>query len=66
MEDIVTDLALTPQEQKIVDYHRNTIKGGGVGEDQSGRPVTVYTTTIPPGRGDDLAKPVDGECRHPL
>lgn len=48
-------LKLTPQEQKIVDYHRNTIKGGGVGEDQSGRPVTVYTTTIPTGKGDEHA-----------
>jgi len=51
----VTDLVLTPQEQKIVDYHRNTIKGGGVGEDQRGRPVTVYTTTVPTGRGDEHA-----------
>jgi len=40
-------LKLTPQEQKIVDYHRNTIEGKAVGMDQSGRPVTVYTTTIP-------------------
>ena len=51
----MTDLVLTPQEQKIVDYHRNTIKGGSVGEDQRGRPVTVYTTTIPTGRGDEHA-----------
>jgi hypothetical protein len=51
----VTDLVLTSQEQKIVDYHRNTIKGGGIGEDQRGRPVTVYTTTIPTGRGDEHA-----------
>lgn len=51
----MTDLVLTSQEQKIVDYHRNTIKGGGVGEDQRGRPVTVYTTTIPTGRGDEHA-----------
>ena len=51
----MTDLVLTPQEQKIVDYHRNTIKGGGVGEDQSGRPVTVYTTTIPTGKGEEHA-----------
>ena len=51
----MTDLVLTSQEQKIVDYHRNTIKGGGIGEDQRGRPVTVYTTTIPTGRGDEHA-----------
>ena len=51
----MADLKLTPQEQKIVDYHRNTIKGGGVGEDQSGRPVTVYTTTIPTGKGEEHA-----------
>ena len=55
MEATVTDLVLTSQEQKIVDYHRNTIKGGGVGEDQRGRPVTVYTTTVPTGRGDEHA-----------
>jgi hypothetical protein len=55
VEATVTDLVLTSQEQKIVDYHRNTIKGGGVGEDQRGRPVTVYTTTIPTGRGDEHA-----------
>ncbi len=40
-------LTLTPQEQKMVDYHRNTIRGGGVGMDQEGRPVTIYTNTIP-------------------
>jgi hypothetical protein len=40
-------LSLTEQEQKIVDYHRNTIAGKAVGMDQRGRPVTVYTTTIP-------------------
>ena len=51
----MADLKLTPEEQKIVDYHRNTIKGGGVGEDQSGRPVTVYTTTIPTGKGEEHA-----------
>ena len=49
------DLKLTPQEQKIVDYHRNTIKGGGVGEDQHGNPVTVYTNTIPTGKGKEHA-----------
>ena len=51
----MADLVLTPQEQKIVDYHRNAIKSGGVGEDQRGRPVTVYTTTVPTGRGDEHA-----------
>ena len=48
-------MKVTPQEQKIVDYHRNTIKGSAVGMDQEGRPVTVYTTTIPTGRGDEHA-----------
>lgn len=51
----MVDLNLTPQEQKIVDYHRNTIKGGGVGEDQHGKPVTVYSTTIPTGKGKEHA-----------
>ena len=51
----MADLKLTPQEQKIVDYHRNTIKGGGVGEDQHGNPVTVYTNTIPTGKGKEHA-----------
>lgn len=48
-------MKLSPQEQKIVDYHRNTIKGNAVGMDERGRPVTVYTTTIPTGRGDEHA-----------
>ena len=45
--NVSAPLKLTPQEQKIVDYHRNTIKSGAVGLDQHGNPVTVYTTTIP-------------------
>jgi hypothetical protein len=48
-------MKVTPLEQKIVDYHRNTIKGNAVGMDEQGRPVTVYTTTIPTGRGDEHA-----------
>jgi hypothetical protein len=48
-------IKVAPLEQKIVDYHRNTIKGNAVGMDEQGRPVTVYTTTIPTGKGDEHA-----------
>ena len=43
----MAELKLTPQEQKMVDYHRNNIRSGSVGVDQHGNPVTIYTTTIP-------------------
>lgn len=38
----VADLKLTAQEQRIVDYHRDSIKAGRVGHDEQGRPITVY------------------------
>jgi len=37
---------LTEQEQRIVDYHRNSIRSGNVGSDEKGRPITVYSTGI--------------------
>lgn len=36
------DLNLTPQEQRIVDYHRESIRTGRVGRDAEGRPITVF------------------------
>lgn len=39
--------ALTPQEMQIVNYHRDTMRSGKVGRDPEGRPVTVYSVTIP-------------------
>lgn len=40
------DLKLTPAEQNIVKYHRNSISTGNVGRDEQGRPITVYSSTI--------------------
>jgi hypothetical protein len=40
------DLKLTPAEQNIVKYHRNSIATGNVGRDERGRPITVYSSTI--------------------
>jgi len=42
----MADLKLTPQEQKIVDYHRNNIKFNNVGRDEEGNPVTVWSTGV--------------------
>lgn len=41
----MNDLKLTPQEENIVKYHRNSIATGNVGN-KNGDPVTVYSTTI--------------------
>jgi uncharacterized protein YcnI len=41
----MNDLKLTPQEENIVKYHRNSIETGNVG-DENGDPITVYSTTI--------------------
>ena len=40
------DLKLTPQEQNIVQYHRNNIKMNHVGRDEEGHPVTVWSTGV--------------------
>ena len=42
----MADLNLTPQEQNLVDYHRNNIKFNNVGRSNSGDPVTVYSTGV--------------------
>lgn len=42
----MADLKLTPAEQNIVKYHRNSIATGNVGRDEQGRPITVYSSTI--------------------
>jgi len=39
-------MKLSDQEKRIVDYHRNSIKTGNVGQDAQGNPITVFTTTI--------------------
>jgi len=42
----MAELNLTPAEQNIVKYHRNSIATGNVGRDEQGRPITVYSSTI--------------------
>lgn len=40
------NLNLTPAEENIVKYHRNSIATGNVGTGPKGEPVTVYSSTI--------------------
>ena len=42
----MADLKLTPAEQNIVKYHRNSIATGNVVTGPKGEPVTVYSSTI--------------------
>ena len=42
----MAELNLTPAEQNIVKYHRNSIATGNVGTSPKGGPVTVYSSTI--------------------
>jgi hypothetical protein len=49
-------LSLSPQEQRIVDYHRNSIKTGRVGTGPNGEPVTVYSTGIRIPEGPNAGK----------
>jgi len=42
----MAELNLTPAEQNIVKYHRNSIATGNVGRDEQGSPITVYSSTI--------------------
>jgi hypothetical protein len=42
----MAELNLTPAEQNIVKYHRNSITTGNVGTGPNGEPVTVYSSTI--------------------
>jgi hypothetical protein len=39
-------LGLTPQEQRIVDFHDETMRTGKIGRDSMGRPVTVNSTGV--------------------
>tara|TARA_R110000851_G_scaffold45939_9_gene112175 strand:- start:1415 stop:2671 length:1257 start_codon:yes stop_codon:yes gene_type:complete len=52
----MSDLNLSPQEQRIVEYHKNSMKTGRVGRDDQGRPMTVYSTGILIERGPHKGK----------
>lgn len=52
----MSDLNLTDPEQRIVDYHNQSISTGRVGEDKDGRPMTVYSTGIKVERGPHKGK----------
>ena len=52
------DLKLTPQEQNLVDYHRNNIKMNNVGTGPEGEPVTVYSTGVTMDSGPHKGKSV--------
>lgn len=47
---------ITPQEMRIVKYHRESIETGNVGRDEEGRPVTVYSNTIQIQEGKNKGK----------
>ena len=53
--DMQKSLQLTPKEQRIVQYHNQTIAKGTVGKDDQGRPVTVYSTGIKIPQGEPNA-----------
>lgn len=44
--NLVPQMRLSQQEQRIADYHRNSIETGQVGSGPNGEPVTVYSTGI--------------------
>ena len=52
----MSDLNLSPQEQRIVDYHNGSMGSGRVGRDDQGRPMTVYSTGIRVERGPHKGK----------
>ena len=52
----MSDLKLSPQEKRIVEYHNNSMKTGRVGRDSQGRPMTVYSTGILIERGPNKGK----------
>jgi len=52
----MSDLKLSPQEKRIVEYHNNSMKTGRVGRDSQGRPMTVYSTGILIERGPHKGK----------
>jgi hypothetical protein len=55
------ELKLTPQEQRIVDYHRKTLLTNTSAFDAAGRQITVYSTGIEipegPHKGEFVAVP---------
>jgi len=51
MSDLRKSLGLTAQEQRIVQFHDETIRLGRIGRDDMGRPVTVNSTGIKIKRG---------------
>lgn len=69
VEALERSLRLTPQEQRIVQYHRSNLANPG--RDEEGRPVTVYSTgiTVPEGphRGKFVSVPgfVNGRIAEP-
>lgn len=46
MGKVRKNLSITDAEQRIVDYHDETIRSNKVGKDTQGRPITVYSTGI--------------------
>ena len=60
---------LTPQEKRIVQYHRDNIRFNNVGRDDEDRPVTVYSTGVEmesgPHKGKFASVPgyIDGKIR---
>ena len=49
---------LTPQEQNLVQYHRDNVTFNNVGRDEEGRPVTVYSTGVTMDSGPHKGKSV--------
>ena len=47
----MSDLNLTDPEQRIMNYHNQSVSTGRVGKDEDGRPMTVYSTGIKIERG---------------
>jgi hypothetical protein len=62
---------LTPEEERIVKYHRDNIRFNNVGRDKSGRPVTVYSTGVDmdsgPYKGKSVTVPgyINGKIEDP-
>ena len=49
---------LTPQEQNLVQYHRDNIRFNNVGKGPEGEPVTVYSTGVTMDSGPHKGKSV--------
>ena len=52
----MSDLNLTSSEQRIVDYHNQSISLGRIGVDQNGNPMTVYSIGIRIPKGENAGK----------